>query len=224
MMDGIGSKMKNSFIAVLITLLLLSALSGCGADSEKQALSADNVAINYRVEGEGTPALVFVHGWSCEKSYWKYQVPHFSKRYKVVTIDLAGHGESGSGRKDWTMEAFGKDVAAVVEKLDLHRVILIGHSMGGPVIIEAARQMPERVIGLVGVDTFLDLGRQYTQQQVDAYVAPFERDFAAATGKLVRLRRLAERVQHLRGESAILDCQNTGRKNLVPRHDKSENG
>jgi len=178
--------MKNSSVAVLITLLLLAALSGCGADSEKQTLSADNVAISYHVEGHGQPALVFVHGWSCDKSYWKYQVPHFSKQYNVVTIDLAGHGESGSGRKDWTMEAFGKDVAAVVEKLDLDSVILIGHSMGGPVIIEAARQMPERVTGLVGVDTFLDLGRHYTQQQIDALVAPFEQDFAAATGKLVR--------------------------------------
>jgi pimeloyl-ACP methyl ester carboxylesterase len=58
--------------------------------------------------------------------------------------------------------------------------------MGGPVIIEAARQMPERVTGLVGADTFLDLGKQYTQQQIDAFIAPFERDFAEATSKLVR--------------------------------------
>jgi pimeloyl-ACP methyl ester carboxylesterase len=57
--------------------------------------------------------------------------------------------------------------------------------MGGPVIIETARQMPERAIGLVGADTFLDLGKHYTQQQIDAFVAPFERDFAAATSKLV---------------------------------------
>ncbi|MHC4336142.1 MAG: alpha/beta fold hydrolase, partial [Planctomycetota bacterium] len=186
MMDGVDSKLKNLSIAALITFSSMSVLSGCAPESEHRAVSADNVAINYNVEGKGKPALVFVHGWCCDKSYWRHQVPHFSKRHKVVTIDLAGHGESGLGRKAWTIEAFGKDVAAVVKKLELDQVILIGHSMGGPVIIEAARQMPERVTGLVGVDTFLDLGKQYTQQQIDAFVAPFERDFAEATSKLVR--------------------------------------
>jgi pimeloyl-ACP methyl ester carboxylesterase len=113
-------------------------------------------------------------------------VPYFAKRHRVVTIDLAGHGQSGLGRQDWTMDSFGKDVAAVVEKLDLQQVILIGHSMGGPVIIEAARQIPERVAGLVGVDTFLDLDKRYTEQQIDAFIGPFERDFAGATSRLVR--------------------------------------
>ncbi|MHC4344175.1 MAG: alpha/beta fold hydrolase [Planctomycetota bacterium] len=189
--------MKNLSIAALITFSSMSVLSGCAPESEHRAVSADNVAINYNVEGKGKPALVFVHGWCCDKSYWRHQVPHFSKRHKVVTIDLAGHGESGLGRKAWTIEAFGKDVAAVVKKLELDQVILIGHSMGGPVIIEAARQMPERVTGLVGVDTFLDLGKQYTQQQIDAFVAPFERDFAEA--KLVRGIFLAD------ADSALLE-------------------
>jgi pimeloyl-ACP methyl ester carboxylesterase len=186
MMDGIDSKMKTLSIAGLITLCSMSVLCGCAPEREHRAVSADNVSISYHVEGKGTPALVFVHGWCCDKGYWKYQAPHFSKRHKVVTIDLAGHGESGMHRKAWTMEAFGKDVAAVVEELELDRVILIGHSMGGAVIIEAARQMPERVTGLVGADTFLDVGKQYTQQQIDAFVAPFERDFAEATSKLAR--------------------------------------
>jgi pimeloyl-ACP methyl ester carboxylesterase len=162
MMDGIGFKMKSLSTAALIALCSMCVLSGCAPESERRALSADNVSISYHVEGKGTPALVFVHGWCCDKSYWKHQVPYFSKRHTVVTIDLAGHGESGVGRKAWTMEAFGKDVVAVVEELELDRVILIGHSMGGAVIIEAARQMPERVTGLVGADTFLDVGNKLT--------------------------------------------------------------
>jgi pimeloyl-ACP methyl ester carboxylesterase len=186
MMDGIGSRMKNLSAAALITLCSMAVLSGCAPESEYRALSADNIAISYHVEGEGKPVLVFVHGWCCDRSYWKYQVPHFSKRYKVVTIDLAGHGESGMDRKAWTMEAFGKDVAAVVEKLELDQVILIGHSMGGAVIIEAAGQMPERVIGLVGADTFLDLGKQYTQEQIDEWLRGLRSDFAGRAEKLVR--------------------------------------
>jgi pimeloyl-ACP methyl ester carboxylesterase len=186
MMDGIGSGIKNLSIAALIALCSISGLPGCAPESEHQALSSDNVSISYHVEGEGKPALVFVHGWCCDKGYWKHQVPYFSKRYKVVTIDLAGHGESGMDRKAWTMEAFGKDVVAVVEQLELDRVILIGHSMGGAVIIEAARQMPERVTGLVGADTFLDVGKQYTQEQIDEWLRQLRSDFAGTAGKLIR--------------------------------------
>lgn len=170
----------------LITVSLLLILSGCAREPEHQVLSSDNVAISYHVEGEGRPALVFVHGWCCDRSYWKFQVPHFAKRHKVVTIDLAGHGESGLGREVWSMEAFGKDVAAVIEKLDLEQVILIGHSMGGAVIIEAARQVPQRIIGLVGADTFLDLERQYSQRQIDETLARFKANFAESTSRLVR--------------------------------------
>mgnify|MGYP001597132606 CR=1 FL=1 len=72
----------------------------------------------------------------------------------MVRIDLAGHGESGRERKDSTIAAFGGDVAAVVEKLGLKKVILIGHSMGGPASVEAARRLGDRVTGVVGVDSF----------------------------------------------------------------------
>src|SRR5262245_20454415 len=114
--------------------------------------SPDSIQIAYEVHGNGTPALIFVHGWSCDRSYWQGQLEPFSRNFKVVAIDLAGHGESGLSRKSWTIEAFGADVAAVVKKLNLQRVVLIGHSMGSNVIAEAARQLPGRVAGLVLVD------------------------------------------------------------------------
>jgi pimeloyl-ACP methyl ester carboxylesterase len=179
-------KMRKLSMLVLIMLPLLPILSGCVRKDKGRVMSPDNVAISYRVRGTGKPALVFVHGWCCDQGYWKFQVPHFAKRHKVVTIDLAGHGESGLGREAWTMKAFGKDVVAVIEKLDLDRVILIGHSMGGAVIIEAARQMPRRVIGLVGADTYLNLERRYTQEQIDETLARFKANFVESTGKLVR--------------------------------------
>jgi len=131
------------------------------------AISADGIQISFHVQGSGTPALVFVHGWCCDKTYWDAQAPFFSKRYKVVTVDLAGHGESGLGRKDYTMEAFGEDVVAVVDKLGLDNVVLIGHSMGGPVILEAAQRIPERVIGLVAADTFHNVEQKF---QIDELV------------------------------------------------------
>ena len=162
-------------------MLLVYALK-----EKNQVLSADNVPIIYNVQGSGRPVLVFVHGWCCDKTYWKFQVPHFSEQYKVVTIDLAGHGESGLDRKNWTIEAFAKDVIAVIEKLDLDQIILIGHSMGGSVIIEAARQLPGRILGLVGVDTFQNFEEEFTPEQFDKFMSPFKTNFVGTTNNFVR--------------------------------------
>ena len=141
--------------------------------------SADEVAISYNVYGQGQPTLVFVHGWSCDSRYWREQVPFFAGQYRVVTLDLAGHGHSGVGRAEYTMQAFGQDVKAVVEALQAQKVILIGHSMGGGIIAEAARLMPQRVIGLIGIDTLQNVEHPLTVEEMQQMVAPFERDFKA---------------------------------------------
>lgn len=148
--------------------------------------SLDGVPITFEVHGRGTPALVFVHGWSCDRSYWKAQLQPFSRRFKVVAVDLAGHGESGLNRQSWTISAFGADIAAVVEKLHLKRVILIGHSMGGDVIVEAARRLRGRVIGLVWIDTYKQLHTLRSPDQVRELVAPFRANFVEETRGLVR--------------------------------------
>jgi pimeloyl-ACP methyl ester carboxylesterase len=149
--------------------------------------SIDGVPITYEVHGEGALALVFVHGWSCDRSYWRGQLEPFSRRYKVVAIDLAGHGASGTGRKNYTIESFGADVATVVKKLNLQHIILIGHSMGGDVIAEAARQLPhDRMEGLVMVETYNELGAGHTPDQVEAFVAKFRPDFKDSVHRFVR--------------------------------------
>ena len=141
------------------------------------ATAPDGVSIAYTVAGSGSPALVFVHGWMCDQTYWTDQAAVFSETNTVVTIDLAGHGESGMEREGWPLMAFGADVEAVVEVLGLDRVILIGHSMGGPVVLEAARLMPDRVIGVVGVDTLQDADHKFDPEEVAPFLAAFENDF-----------------------------------------------
>jgi pimeloyl-ACP methyl ester carboxylesterase len=138
--------------------------------SSGSVISFDGVPIHYRVQGGGTPTLFFVHCWSGDQTYWKAQVSHFSSRYRVVTLDLAGHGESGLNRKDWTIAAFGRDVVAVVEELDLDEVVLIGHSMGGTVVLETAVHIPERLLALVGVQ----------------FLVPFRTNFIETTQNWVR--------------------------------------
>ncbi len=179
--------MKKLLILLLITLsLLFFSLAGCAGKDKHQVLSADGVSISYDVHGRGKPAVVFVHGWCCDKSYWKFQVPYFAERHKVVTIDLAGHGQSGLGREDYTIKAFGNDVVAVVEKLELDEVVLIGHSLGGPVIIEAARQMPEHVIGCVGADTLHDIGKPYSVEENEKMIVKLKSNFVETMQNFVR--------------------------------------
>ena len=158
---------------------------------EDVAVSADGLAIHYDVHGNGSPSLVFVHGWSCDRTYWGGQVDYFAERHQVVTIDLAGHGESDTGRESWTMPAFGGDVVAVMERLGLRSTVLIGHSMGGDVIVEAALRLPGRVAGLVWADTYNTLGDPITDDELKAFAAPFREDFVPATRALVRNMFLA---------------------------------
>lgn len=164
--------------------LLCAAFTQGSAQSPKWVTGAfpsrDGVPIRYQAAGEGPMTLVFVHGWSCDRSYWRRQLDHFAASNRVVAIDLGGHGESGLGRDDWTMAAFGEDVSAVVSGLGLDNVVLVGHSMGGVVIVEAARRMPERVRGLVVVDEFNDLDARRTPDQVQRVMSPFAADFPRA--------------------------------------------
>jgi pimeloyl-ACP methyl ester carboxylesterase len=114
-------------IAAVITFILFVACNAfAGAATWGVAKSPDGEPIAYSVKGKGDITLVFVHGWSCDSRYWREQVPFFAKNYRVVTVDLAGHGHSGLGREIYTMQAFGNDVKAVVEKVGAKRVILIG--------------------------------------------------------------------------------------------------
>jgi pimeloyl-ACP methyl ester carboxylesterase len=188
----------KKLLMILPLVILLCFTFGCqqgekvAAEKEVEptttvdnAISADGVSIVYEVRGEGEPALVFIHGWCCDRSYWNEQLPYFAQNYKTVAIDLAGHGESGLDRNELTMGAFGEDVVAVVNKLNLDQVVLVGHSMGGFVILETARRMPKRIIGLVGVDTLQNFEDKLTQEQIDDWFAPLHANFVEGTRNVV---------------------------------------
>jgi sigma-B regulation protein RsbQ len=150
------------------------------------AMSPDGTRLAYEVHGSGSPALVLVHGWCCHRGYWKDQVAPLAARAAVVTVDLAGHGESGTTRRDWSLAAFGADVASVVDELGLEKVVLVGHSMGADVILHAARRLEPRVLGLIWVDEYSQLFRLRSESQVRERVAPFRADFVRATRTFVR--------------------------------------
>lgn len=170
----------RTYVLVLI-LLILPSLS-LATDTVK---SLDDLDIAYDVMGEGETAVVLIHCWSCDRTYWREQLAALSAKYLVVNIDLAGHGESSLGRNNYLMADFGSDVAAVVKRLDLKQVILIGHSMGGTVAVEAAAQLPGRVIGLIGIDTLQEPGFNFPAEAVDGFLAPMRADFKTRTSQFV---------------------------------------
>jgi len=183
--ESMTAGLMRKLAALLLSMLMTSVWAGSAATNEKVA-SIDGERIAYEVRGKGDLAIVLVHGWSCDRSYFQHQLESFSDRYTVVTLDLAGHGESTLGRENYTIALFGADVAAVVRKLDLKRVVLVGHSMGGDVVVAAARLLKGRVVGLIWVDDYKNLGAPSSDAEIEAFAAQFRADFPGMANKVVR--------------------------------------
>lgn len=156
------------------------------ADGIGEVASFDGLSIRYEAHGAGTPALVFVHGWACNRSFWRAQLEAFGDEQRVVAIDLGGHGESGTTRTDWSIAALARDVCAVLDEMDLREVVLVGHSMGAPVAIEVALARRGRVLGIVGVDALHDVDLVWDRAALDALLSRMRRDYPAFVQGFVR--------------------------------------
>ena len=122
-----------------------------------RAATVDGMEIHSISAGTG-PTIVFVHGWTCDTSSWREQMPAFDDDYRVIALDLPGHGQSGSPADGmFSMELFARAIEAVRAEAGADRIVLVGHSMGAPVIRRYALDFPEHVAGLVAVDGSLDV-------------------------------------------------------------------
>ena len=108
--------------------------------------------IHHVVKGAGQPPVVFVHGFGCAHSDWDAQVAHLSPRHQTVAVDLRGHGKSPGTEAECSVERYGADVAEVMRALALPPAVLVGHSMGCRVVVEAALQAPSLTAGIILVD------------------------------------------------------------------------
>lgn len=150
------------------------------------AYSADGVLIQYDDRGAGDLAVVLVHGWNCDKSYWQLQRDLLAQKYRVVSVDLAGHGESGVDRDSWSIPGFGDDVVAVVDALQLDQVVLVGHSMGGSVILDAGLKLGDRVRELVVVDALREPDKAMPSAMISATLDNMKADYSATVTSIVQ--------------------------------------
>jgi pimeloyl-ACP methyl ester carboxylesterase len=152
----------------------------------KTCLAPDGVKIVYSAAGAGETTLLFIHGGLADRTFYDGQVRTFANRYRVIALDLAGHGESGSNRTKWGIPEFGADVKAVAATEKLKRIILLGNSLGGPVAIEAALLLSGRVIGVVGIDTFQNLDFSYSSEDARKRADAFRSDYSGSVKAMVK--------------------------------------
>jgi pimeloyl-ACP methyl ester carboxylesterase len=147
--------------------------------------TCDGHKIHYKSLGQGETALVLVHGWTADLTSWRYQVPAFAGKVRVVLLDLPGHGKSEAPKIDYTMDVFARAVDAVLADAGVKKAVLAGHSMGTPVVRQFYRRYPDKVLALVAVDGRLqkiDLPPEVMQKIVAQFEGP---DFKAAVGKFI---------------------------------------
>ena len=163
-------------LAVIISMLSFAGLATAVptnlalTEATSRFAKLDGLRVHYKSYGKGRDALVFVHGWTCNMSFWDGQVPAFESRTRVVVIDLPGHGESDKPQVDYTMDLFARSINAVLRDAGVDRAVLVGHSMGTPVIREFYRKYPQKTLALVIVDgPLLPFG---DKKMLEQFIAP----------------------------------------------------
>jgi len=142
-----------------LALRSLVVILAIGAPRASSAASVDGVPLHWTSSGSGPQTLMLVHGWTCDDSSWNAQVPALMGKYRVLTLDLPGHGKSGKiEASKFSMDLFARAVEAVRAEARADRLVLVGHSMGVPVIRQYARLYPQHVKALVLVDGVVVLG------------------------------------------------------------------
>ncbi|HZD66628.1 MAG TPA: alpha/beta hydrolase [Acidimicrobiales bacterium] len=117
--------------------------------------SHDGGSIHLVERGGGRP-LVLVHGITLHAGVWAPQLHTLADRYRVVALDVRGHGQSTPGNGGFGRAQAARDLATVLEELDLSGSVLVGHSMGGMILMQLCAEHPEVVAGRVGGLVFMD--------------------------------------------------------------------
>ncbi|HEU4713972.1 MAG TPA: alpha/beta hydrolase [Pyrinomonadaceae bacterium] len=173
--------MKQIRWVLLATLLLLAAVPVAAKDGESKFATLNGAKIHYQSYGNGSEAFVLIHGWTCNLGHWRYQIPEFAKRARVIAVDLPGHGQSDKPEIAYTMDHFAGAIDAVIRDAKVDRAVLVGHSMGTPVARQFYRKYPQKTLAIVIVDGGL---RPFGDKAMrDQFVAAFKSPGYKEAGK-----------------------------------------
>jgi pimeloyl-ACP methyl ester carboxylesterase len=170
-------KKNLKHLSLMFVLLLASA--SLVAAQEKYA-KLDTMKIHYFSEGKGKNAIVLVHGWAGDLTLWRDQTAELSKRARVIAVDLPGHGMSDKPEVKYDMDLFAAAIDAVLKDAGVERAVLVGHSMGTPVVRQFYRKYPQKTLAIVIVDGGL---RPFgTKEQREQFITPLRGPNAKEAG------------------------------------------
>jgi pimeloyl-ACP methyl ester carboxylesterase len=159
---------------------LLFVIQTLAADTASHFAPYAGGRVHYESYGSGKEAVVFIHGWTCDLTFWREQAPVYQSRRSLL-IDLPGHGESDKPHVAYPMEFFARGVEAVMRDAGVNRAVLVGHSLGGPIVYTFLRLYPEKVKGLVLVDAEVT-APQATAAYREAQKARYARNVRVLSG------------------------------------------
>jgi pimeloyl-ACP methyl ester carboxylesterase len=152
---------------------------------ENYIASTDNQTIYYTETGKGNTAIVFVHGWLGNTNWWNSQETFLKEKYKIIKIDLGGHGKSDKTRQKGAGEQYADDIKSVINQIDTTEIILVGHSMSGAYVLEASIDLP-KVKAVILVDTLKDLDQDFTSEQAEEFLfSNYRKDFKSAIADIL---------------------------------------
>ncbi len=158
------------FFVLAICLFIQTAIAQKAPEVQPRFVKFEGMRVHYDNYGKGREALVFVHGWTCNSTFWKANVPAFINDIRVIAIDLPGHGQSDKPQVVYSMDLFARAIDAVLEDARVERATLVGHSMGTPVIRQFYRKYPAKTRALVFVDG--SLKPMGTPESMKEFIAP----------------------------------------------------
>src|SRR4030095_3475687 len=147
-----------AFIGIICVLVVQSWSSIATAQpktsdsGQSKGATLDGAKIHYVNYGQGSGALVLIHGWTQSIDAWRDQIPDLAKRNRVIAIDLPVHGKSDKPKVKYSMDYLASAVEAVMRDAKVKRAVLVGHSMGTPVARQFYRKYPDKTLAIVIVD------------------------------------------------------------------------
>ncbi|MEW5771930.1 MAG: alpha/beta hydrolase [Thermodesulfobacteriota bacterium] len=182
----------------ILAAVFLALLGACGpgerpvpAGPANATAQVAGLSVAYTDAPGPGPAVLFIHGWNCDRSFWRFQESALAGRRRLLLVDLPGFGASAKPEIAYTPDLFAAAVAAVLDAAKVDRAVLVGHSMGFVVAREAARRHPGRVLGLVSVDGVLERGPEEpaasreSMAQAAAFLDALRQDFKGTTAAFV---------------------------------------